>query len=125
MTVPASKGTADKPTTDWWAEIKSFAWLILAVLAVWSFIAKPFYIPSESMMPALIKGDRLVVTKFPYGWSYASPALHILPFLPGRVFGRLPTRGDVVTLDHDREDLVKRVIGLPGDRIALRGGTII
>ncbi|WP_116090847.1 signal peptidase I [Sphingomonas crusticola] len=106
-------------------EVRGLAWMALAVFALWTFIARPFYIPSESMMPTLIKGDRLVVTKFPYGWSYASPAFHILPFMRGRLFGRLPERGDVVTLDRDGEELIKRVIGLPGDRIAVRGGVII
>ena len=109
----------------WIAELRGIAWMILAVLAVWSFVAKPFYIPSESMMPTLIKGDRLVVTKYPYGWSYASAAFHILPFMHGRLFGRLPERGDIVTPDRDGEDLIKRVIGLPGDRIAVQGGVIV
>jgi len=127
VTVPVTKGT-DKPATDWWAEIKSFAWLILAVLAVWSFVAKPFYIPSESMMPTLIKGDRLVVTKYPYGWSYVSPSpFHIVPFIHGRLFGRMPQRGDVVILKPPAEDsdYIKRVIALPGDRIEVRAGVII
>ena len=127
VTVPATKGT-DKPATDWVAEIKSFAWLILAVLAVWSFVAKPFYIPSESMMPTLIKGDRLVVTKYPYGYSYVSPApFHLLPFLHGRLFGRMPQQGDIVILKPPGEDsdYIKRVIALPGDRIEVREGAII
>jgi signal peptidase I len=128
VTVPAAPGRADKPATDWVAEVKSFAWLILAVLAVWSFVAKPFYIPSESMMPTLIKGDRLVVTKYPYGWSYVSPSpFHLLPFVRGRLFGRLPARGDVVILKppHEDADYIKRVIALPGDRIEVREGVII
>ena len=127
VTVPATKGT-DKPATDWVAEIKSFAWLILAVLAVWSFVAKPFYIPSESMMPTLIKGDRLVVTKYPYGYSYVSPApFHLLPFIHGRLFGRMPQQGDIVILKPPGEDsdYIKRVIALPGDRIEVREGAII
>ncbi len=127
MTVPVTAGT-DKPATDWVAEVKSFAWLILAVLAVWSFVAKPFYIPSESMMPTLIKGDRLVVTKYPYGWSYVSPSpFHIIPFIHGRLFGRMPQRGDVVILKPPAEDsdYIKRVIALPGDRIEVREGVII
>ena len=124
---PAPEAKPAKPPTDWWAETKSLAWLVLAVLAVWSLIAKPFYIPSESMMPTLIKGDRLVVTKYPYGWSYVSPSLHILPFIHGRIFGKMPERGDVVILKPPQadSDYIKRVIGLPGDRIAVEGGTVI
>jgi signal peptidase I len=117
----------DKGGTDWWAEIKSFVWLVLAVLGVWSFVAKPFYIPSESMMPTLIKGDRLVVTKYPYGWSYVSPSpFHLLPFIHGRLFGRMPERGDVVIVKPPGadSDYIKRVIGLPGDRIAVREGVV-
>lgn len=113
--------------TTWWDEAKGIFWLVLAVLAFHSFIAKPFYIPSESMMPTLLKGDRLVVTKYPYGWSYISPSFHMLPFIPGRLLGKLPERGDVVivTPRHDRSDYIKRIVALPGDRIEIRGGTII
>jgi signal peptidase I len=114
-------------TTDWWAEAKGVFWLVLAVLAFHSFIAKPFYIPSESMMPSLIKGDRLVVTKYPYGWSYVSPSFHVLPFIHGRLLGRLPARGDIVILKPptSNSDYIKRVIGLPGDKLAVRNGTVI
>jgi signal peptidase I len=112
--------------TDWWGEVKAIFWLILAVLAFHSFIAKPFYIPSESMMPALLKGDRLVVSKYPYGWSWVSPSFHILPQMQGRLFGSLPERGDIVivTPPGQRSDYIKRVIGLPGDRIQMIAGTL-
>jgi len=112
--------------TDWWAEIKGLLWLIVAVLGFHSLIAKPFYIPSESMMPGLLVGDRLVVTKFPYGFSFVTPTFHLLPFLNGRLFGSLPERGDVVivTPPGTRTDYIKRVIGLPGDRIQVRGGVV-
>ena len=118
-----------KPETDWWGEIKSIFWLLLAVLAFHSFIAKPFYIPSESMMPNLLKGDRLVVTKFPYGWSWVSPSFHVFPRVSGRLFGRMPKRGDVVIVTppggpNANEDYIKRVIGLPGDTIQLVGGLL-
>jgi len=114
-------------TTDWWGEAKGVFWLILAVLAFHSLLAKPFYIPSESMMPTLVKGDRLVVTKYPYGWSYVSPSFHVLPFIQGRLFGRLPTRGDIVivTPKGQSSDYIKRVIGLPGDRLAVVNGTVM
>lgn len=113
----------------WLNDIRDFAGLALLLAAVQSLVAKPFYIPSESMMPTLLVGDRLVVGKWPYGWSYASPVLHLLPFMHGRLFGRLPERGDVVIVtppDPGRrgEDLIKRVIGLPGDRIGMAGGQL-
>jgi signal peptidase I len=79
-----------------WREIKGLAWVLLAVLAFHSFVAKPFYIPSESMMPGLLTGDRLVVSKFPYGWSWVSPSFHVFPPMKGRLFGRMPERGDIV-----------------------------
>ena len=121
--------SAAKPAkgTDWWAEAKGVLWLVLAVLGFHSFIAKPFYIPSESMMPTLLVGDRLVVSKYPYGWSYVSPSFHVLPFIHGRIFGHLPQRGDIVILKppESNSDYIKRVIGLPGDRLAVRNGTVI
>lgn len=124
---PAATKTAEaqKPT-DWWAEARGILWLVLAVLGFHSFIAKPFYIPSESMMPGLLIGDRLVVTKFPYGYSFVTPTFHLLPFINGRLFGRLPERGDVVILSPpgSSEDYIKRVIGLPGETLEVRGGAV-
>jgi signal peptidase I len=123
----AEEIAAPKPAgTDWWGELKAIFWLVLAVLAVHSFIAKPFYIPSESMMPVLLKGDRLVVSKYPYGWSWVSPSFHVLPEMKGRLFGRLPERGDIVILTPPGQssDYIKRVIGLPGDTVELAGGAV-
>ena len=116
-----------KAPTNWWAELRAIFWLVLAVLAFHSLIAKPFYIPSESMMPGLLKGDRLVVSKYPYGWSWVSPSFHIVPESPGRLFGSLPEAGDVVivTPPGGTDDYIKRVIGLPGDTIAVVGGQVI
>jgi len=139
-TKTVSKGSA------LWREIKGLLWVLLAVLAFHSFVAKPFYIPSESMMPGLWTGDRLVVSKYPYGWSYVSPTIPnpfaifrsailrngepwgiTLPFREGRVFGHLPQRGDIVivTPPGKNEDYIKRVIGLPGDIIRMNNGTLI
>ena len=116
-----------KGGTDWWGEVKAIFWLVLAVLAFHSFIAKPFYIPSESMMPVLLKGDRLVVTKYPYGWSWVSPSFHIMPPTEGRLFGSLPERGDIVivTPPGQKADYIKRVIGLPGDTLEMIDGQLI
>jgi signal peptidase I len=110
-----------------WREIKGLFWVILAVLAFHSFIAKPFYIPSESMMPGLLKGDRLVVSKYPYGWSWASPSFHIFPHWDGRLLGKMPKRGDIVivTPPGQSDDYIKRVIGLPGDTVEVRHGRLI
>lgn len=126
MTKAAS---AQSRRIHWFREIRSLAGLVLLVAAVQSLIAKPFYIPSESMMPTLLVGDRLVVSKWPYGWSYTSPILHLLPFVHGRLLGGLPDRGDVVIVtppDAGRrgEDLIKRVIGLPGDVVRVTGGRL-
>jgi signal peptidase I len=117
---------SEKKGTDWWGEVKAIFWLITGVLAFHSLIAKPFYIPSESMMPGLLVGDRLVVTKYPYGWSWVSPSFHVLPHFQGRLWGRMPERGDVVivTPPGQSSDYIKRVIGLPGDTIELVGGVV-
>ncbi len=117
---------AEKKGTDWWAEIKAIFWLVLAVLAFHSFIAKPFYIPSESMMPILLKGDRLVVSKYPYGWSWVSPSFHVVPPVEGRLLGSLPERGDIViaTPPGQRADYIKRAIGLPGDELEMIEGQL-
>ena len=111
----------------WLAEIRNLAVLACAVFAFQGLAAKPFYIPSESMMPTLIKGDRLVASKYPYGWSYASDPLHMAGFVPGRLLGRMPERGDVVIVlqPSDGSDLIKRVIALPGDLVAVRHGIVL
>ena len=124
--VPASPvGTAKKPT-NWASEIWQLFLLVLAVLAIHSFVAKPFFIPSGSMLPSLLIGDRLIVSKFPYGFSYLSPSLNILPEMPGRLLGRLPERGDVavVKAPRDKVDYIKRVIGLPGDTVQMKDGAL-
>lgn len=130
LTLDEKKMDAAKPEgkggTDWWGEARSILVLILVVLGFHSLIAKPFYIPSESMLPGLLVGDRLVVTKYPYGYSFISPTFHVIPPMKGRLFGRLPERGDVVivTPPGSRTDYIKRVIGLPGDTVEVRGGTL-
>jgi signal peptidase I len=125
-TVPAPPKKESKGSAVW-REIKGLLWVLLAVLLFHSFIAKPFYIPSESMMPTLLKGDRLVVSKYPYGWSWVSPSFHIFPHWRGRLLGNMPERGDIVivTPPGQSDDYIKRVIGLPGDTIEVRNGRLV
>jgi signal peptidase I len=124
---PSAPAAEKEQGSALWREIKGLFWVILAVLAFHSLVAKPFYIPSESMMPGLLTGDRLVVTKFPYGYSWVSPSFHVIPPMKGRLFGRMPKRGDIVivTPPGTRTDYIKRVIGLPGDTIRMVDGTLI
>lgn len=120
-------GKPEHEPVDWIGEIRSLAMMLLAVLAFHSFVAKPFYIPSISMMPNLLVGDRLVVSKFPYGWNWASASFHVLPRGTWRVLPGTPQYGDIVIVvpRNRKEDLIKRVVALPGDRIAVRNGQII
>ena len=116
---------ADK--VDWLAELRGLALMLLAVLAFHSIVAKPFYIPSISMMPNLLVGDRLVVSKYPYGWNWSSASFHLLPRGDWRVWGGTPEYGDIVIVvpRNREEDLIKRVVALPGDRIAVVAGRIV
>ena len=102
--------------------------ITLAILA-WllrSFVAAPFNIPSGSMLPGLRVGDYLLVAKWPYGFSrYSFPWQ--FPSFDGRILGRLPERGDVVVFRPPgaSSEYIKRVIGLPGDTIEVRGGMLV
>jgi signal peptidase I len=102
--------------------------LLLLLLFAWtlrSLIVAPFSIPSGSMLPNLYVGDYLLVTKWPYGYSRAS-FLFGFPPIGGRILSNLPERGDVAVFrGPEGNDVIKRVIGLPGDVIATRGGTLI
>jgi signal peptidase I len=110
----------------WLRELRGLLFIIAGVLAFHSAVAKPFYIASESMMPGLIVGDQLIVSKYPYGWSWASASFQLLPRTSGRILGAMPERGDIVIAAQPStgHDLIKRVIGLPGDSIKVAGGLV-
>ncbi|NNE56743.1 MAG: signal peptidase I [Hellea sp.] len=112
------------------SEVKFFAGLAVFLLVFWTTIFGHYKIPSESMQPTLEVGDHLYVSKFAYGYSrHSLPlGLHKLPFLPerGKIFSRLPKRGDVVVFRNPITKIVmiKRAVGLPGDKVAVKAGRL-
>jgi len=106
--------------------VKVIVQALLIALVVRTFLFQPFNIPSGSMIPTLLVGDYLFVSKYAYGYSS-----HSFPFSPnlfkGRIFGAPPKRGDVVVFKLPRDgttDYIKRVIGLPGDKIQMKEGRL-
>lgn len=106
--------------------LKLIAVTVVCVLILRTFIVAPFSIPSESMLPRLWNGDYLIAAKWPYGYSGNSLPI-AAPGLFPRILASPPERGDIVIFKHpvDNSDYIKRVIGLPGDSIAVRGGRVI
>ena len=111
----------------WSRSIVEIAAILLVVAIAKAAIAEPYYVPSGSMEPTLLVGDELLATKFPYGYSSASLPLSMTWPRTERILGALPQRGDVVVFRHpsNRSQVwVKRVIGLPGDRVQMRAGRL-
>ena len=101
--------------------------LVVIVAIFRSFIFAPFNIPSESMLPRLQDGDYLLAAKWPYGYSKYSLPFSV-PLIPGRILPSQPERGDVVIFKQpplNEVDYIKRVIGLPGDTVEMRAGTLV
>src|SRR5262249_54441464 len=99
---------------------------LLIALVIRTFLFQPFNIPSGSMKATLLVGDYLFVSKYSYGYSHYSIPLSP-PIFSGRILGSEPSRGDVVVFrlpKDDTTDYIKRVIGLPGDRIQMRDGLL-
>ena len=99
---------------------------LLFAMLLRTFIVAPFMIPSGSMMPELMIGDYLFVAKWPYGYSRYSVPFGLATF-DGRIWAADPERGDIVVFRYPGkdEDYVKRLIGLPGDTVQMRGGQLI
>ncbi len=107
--------------------LKSIFLAVFIALIIRSFVVEPFNIPSGSMKPNLLVGDFLFVTKWSYGYSKHSLPFS-LPLIPGKILNKMPNRGEVVvfkTPTDNRTDYIKRVIGLPGDKIIIKNGQII
>lgn len=106
--------------------LRTIAYALVIALLARTFFYEPFHIPSGSMKSTLLVGDYLFASKFSYGYSRYSFPLGFIPFT-GRIFGVEPKRGDVVIFKLPRDnatDYIKRVIGLPGDKILVRDGIV-
>lgn len=106
--------------------VKTIVYALAIALVIRVLLFQPFTIPSASMEPNLLVGDYLIVSKYSYGYSR-----HSIPFSPplfeGRLFERAPKRGDVIVFklpSDEKKDYIKRLIGLPGDRVEMRQGVL-
>jgi len=122
----APKAKPTKKEETWLELAKTIVYALLIALVIRTFLFQPFNIPSGSMKSTLLVGDYVFVEKFAYGYSRYSFPWGLGPF-SGRIFGSMPKRGAVVVFKdppHPSEDFIKRVIGLPGDRIQMRDGIL-
>lgn len=117
---------ATSKSHGFWELVKTIVYAVLIAVVVRTFLFEPFSIPSGSMIPTLLVGDYLFVSKYSYGFSRYSLPLG-LPLFSGRLLAQPPERGDVVVFKlpaDNSTDYIKRVIGLPGDRVQLRSGIV-
>src|SRR5215472_14294947 len=121
---PAESGAK---SSGWLSQIAQLAGVVAVVFIAKGAIAEPFYVPSGSMEPTLLIGDALLASKFAYGYGTASLPMQINLPESGRIFEEAPKRGDVVVFrwpGDTSQAWVKRVVGLPGDRIQMRQGQL-
>lgn len=120
-------GPKSKRTGGLGETVKTIIYAGLIALGVRTFAYEPFNIPSKSMVPTLLVGDYLFVSKFSYGYSRHSLPFS-LPLISGRIFASAPERGDVAVFKlpaDNSTDYIKRIIGLPGDRIQVVNGILV
>jgi len=120
-----------KKEEGWWETVKVIIEALLIALVVRTVLFQPFNIPSGSLVPTLLVGDYLFVSKYAYGYSHFSlPGfLDLAPqAMPGRIFASEPKRGDIIVFklpSDGQTDYIKRLIGLPGDKIQVTHGRLI
>jgi len=121
-----AKTEKQKKESGWGDTLRTIIYALLIAAAVRTVAFQPFNIPSGSMIPTLLIGDYLFVSKYSYGYSrYALPV--DIGLFSGRIFSQSPERGDVAVFRQpptNREDFIKRIVGLPGDRIQMIGGVL-
>jgi signal peptidase I len=106
--------------------VKTVAYALLIALFLRVIFFQPFTIPSASMEPTLLEGDYIITSKYSYGWSKHSIPLSP-PLFSGRIMERTPTRGDIIVFKlpaDNKTDYIKRLIGLPGDRVQMKDGVL-
>jgi signal peptidase I len=132
MTDVAERRKRGQDKAGGWGEtVRTVVYAVLIAVVVRTFAIEPFNIPSGSMIPTLLVGDYLFVSKYSYGYSKHSFPFS-LGFFPGRIFGKEPERGDVAVFKYpgdqgqgmNRTDYIKRIVGLPGDRIRVVDGIL-
>ncbi|WP_193139837.1 MULTISPECIES: signal peptidase I [unclassified Meridianimarinicoccus] len=106
--------------------IKTIVYALLIAGVFRTLFFQPFWIPSGSMKDTLLIGDFLFVNKMAYGYSQHSCPFSMCPFIPGRILASEPERGDIVVFRHPvtGADFIKRLIGLPGDKVQMRNGQL-
>ena len=119
---------SDKKINASWikSNLLTLFYALVIALIIRTFLIQPFFIPSSSMEPNLLVGDRLFASKFDYGYSKHSFPFSLGP-ISNRIFSNVPDRGDVIIFKppHTNLDYIKRLIGLPGDRIEVQNGNLI
>jgi signal peptidase I len=126
VAVKRQTAAAGSRSKGFWETARTLIYAVAIALAVRTFLYEPFNIPSGSMKPTLLVGDYLFVSKFAYGYSRHSLPFS-LPLIDGRIFAALPERGDVAVFklpSDNRTDYIKRIVGLPGDRLQVREGIL-
>jgi signal peptidase I len=117
---------AKKKQDGFWETVQTLLYAVIIALVIRSLAFEPFNIPSGSMRPTLLVGDYLFVSKFSYGYSRHSFPMSFVPF-EGRWLSQAPERGDVIVFKLPRDnktDYIKRLIGMPGDRIQMKSGRL-
>ncbi len=115
-----------RKSSGFWETVRTVVYAVVIAIVVRTVAYEPFNIPSGSMIPTLLVGDYLFVSKFSYGYSHFSLPFS-LPLFSGRILGSPPKRGDVIVFKYpvdNRTDYIKRVIGLPGDHIQVVHGEL-